>query len=208
MSSVDITARRAPRRRSFAAASAVAVLCALFAAMLAPAPLRAAAGVGKEASEYEVKAYFLSHFVQYTTWPKDAFASDAAPFVLLVVGEDPFGAELEKIFDGKKGAGRPIRIVRLKELDELPRAHLIFLARSHAKELGKLLAGPAGKATLIVGDSEGLAADGAQVNLYIDSKRTRFEVNTEAVKRARLSINPEMLKLARIVDDRKRSEDP
>lgn len=161
-----------------------------------------------EVSEYRVKAASLLHFIGYTTWPKSAFEKDDSPFVVLVVGEDPFGDLLEKTLQGKKGAGRPIRIARSASLESLPRAHLIFLAPSHAKEIGTLMAAAASRGVLVVGESEGLAADGAHVNVFLESKRLRFEVNTDALKRSELTISPEMLKLARIVQDREKRQDP
>lgn len=161
-----------------------------------------------EVSEYRVKAASLLHFISYTAWPKSVFEKEDSPIVVLVVGEDPFGPELEKALVGKKVAGRQIRVARSSRLEPLPKAHLIFLARSHSKEIGTLLAGPAARGVLVVGESEGLAAEGAHVNVYLESKRLRFEVNTAAVKRSELIIDPQMLKLARIVQDRAKRQDP
>ncbi len=198
----------APAVRLSAALLVVAGLWLAHAGVLSAAPPRGAGTSDEEVEEYRVKAASLVHFIHYTVWPKSAFEREDSPFVVLVIGEDPFGEALEQSFEGKKGAGRPIRVVRSANLEQLPRAHLIFLARSHHKEIAKLLAGPAGKASLVVGDTEGLAEDGAHVNFYLKAKRLGFEVNTEAVKRSDLTISPEMLKLARIVKDRKKEQDP
>lgn len=187
-------------------ASVLGVPAGVAAAFVRPADAREANE--DEVSEYRVKAASLLHFIGYTTWPKSAFEKEDSPFVVLVVGEDPFGPVLEKTLDGRKGAGRPIRIVRSASLEDLPKAHLLFLARSHAKEIGALMAGAAARGVLVVGDSEGVAADGAHVNVFLEAKRLRFEVNTDAVKRSDLTISPEMLKLARIVRDREKEQDP
>jgi hypothetical protein len=181
--------------------------CAHVALGFAP-PARSVETIDDEVTEYGVKAMSLWHFIGYTTWPKSAFEKDDSPFVLLVVGEDPFGGVLERTLKGKKAGSRPIRIVRSADLESLPKAHLIFLARSHAKEIGTLMAGAAARGVLVVGDSEGLAVDGAHVCVFLESKRLRFEVNNEAVKRSELTISPEMLKLARIVSDRGKRQDP
>jgi hypothetical protein len=200
-----IVASRAWWGRLAAAALAFALGLALPANAAPATPIASE----QEASEYQVKAHFLTQFIKYATWPPEAFGNDKAPFVVLVVGEDPFGEHLEKAFSAKKGpGGRSIRLVRAKDLDELPRAHLIFLARSHADRLDTLLEGPSGRGALIVGDSESLAERGAHVNLFLENKRTRFEVNVEASKRSGLALSPEMLKLARIVPDRRRQQEP
>ena len=171
-------------------------------------PPGASVASADEAMEYKVKAASLYHFVNYTTWPKEAFEHESSPFVLAVVGKDPFGAVLEETMRGKKYAGREIRIVRVEALDDLPKAHLLFLAGSHAKQIGKLMVGIGGTPVLVVGDTGGLAEAGALVNFYLEAKRTRFEVNEDAVKRSGLTINPEMLKLARLVKDHAQREQP
>lgn len=183
----------------------VACLCASALALsLHSAPATAVAGGDDGVQEYEVKAAALPHFLRYTTWPKDAFGSKDAPFVLLVVGEDPFGATLDKIMAKVRVEKREVRIVRRKDLEELPKAHLVFLARSHADGLEALLDGVAKTDTLVVGDTEGMAEAGAHINLFLDAKRLGFEVNNEAVKRSRLEISSEMLKLAKLVKDKRR----
>jgi hypothetical protein len=186
---------------------ALLAACAL-GAFAVGAQARADREPDEEPKEYKVKAYFLAHFIGYTTWPKTAFEKADSPFVLLVVGEDPFGEQLELSMQKVRVAGHAVRVERRGDLEDLPRAHLVFVARSHAGELGKLLALPQAATTLLVGDAEGLAADGAHVGFYLEGKQTRFEVNEEAVKRSQLTISSEMLKLARLVKDRKRREAP
>lgn len=171
-------------------------------------PPPASVGSADEAIEYKVKAASLFHFIDYTTWPKTAFERESSPIVLLVVGEDPFGKVLEETLRGKKSAGRDIRVARSKDLSDLPKAHMVFLARSHAKEIGKLMEGLAQTPVLVVGDTEGLAEHGALVNFFLENKRIRFEVNNDAVRRSGLTINPQMLKLARRVKDRAKDEEP
>ena len=46
-------------------------------------------------AEYRVKAVFLFNFAQFVDWPPDAFTAPGQPFVIGVLGKDPFGAELD-----------------------------------------------------------------------------------------------------------------
>ena len=41
-------------------------------------------------SEYDVKAAYLYKFTKFVEWPEAAFASAEAPFVIGVIGRDPF----------------------------------------------------------------------------------------------------------------------
>ncbi|HVS19925.1 MAG TPA: YfiR family protein [Planctomycetota bacterium] len=170
------------------------------------APARVTAESAQEGTEYKVKAASLYHFINYTTWPKEVFEDERSPVVLLVLGEDPFGKALDELLKGKKAGGRSIRVLRAETLEKLPRAHMVFLAQSHAKELPALLKAVAGTSALVVGDSEGQAEQGAHVSFFVDSKRVGFAVNVTAVKRSKLTISPEMLKLARIIEEKQNGD--
>src|SRR5512138_1339163 len=50
-------------------------------------------------SEYQVKAALLLNFVRYSDWPASAFVDARSPYVVAVVGRDPFGKDLEKAFE-------------------------------------------------------------------------------------------------------------
>ena len=189
--------------------SVVALLAAwALGAWLVGAPALAERVGDDDVKEYKLKAYFLAHFVGYTTWPKAAFEKEDSPFVLLVIGEDPFGEQLEKSMEKVRLGKHAVRIERRAQLEELPRAHMVFLARSNAKDLDALLEHEAVAGALLVSDSDGHAELGAHVNFFLDDKHLRFAVNNDAAKRAGLSISSEMLKLARIVKDKRKRELP
>src|SRR5450432_1916809 len=47
--------------------------------------------------EYNVKAVSLYAFGRYVTWPETAFQTADSPFVIGVLGDNPFGDALEQI---------------------------------------------------------------------------------------------------------------
>src|SRR4051794_16733239 len=50
--------------------------------------------------EYQVKAVFLFNFAQFVSWPLSQPAD--APFVIGIVGDDPFGSYLDETVRGEK----------------------------------------------------------------------------------------------------------
>ena len=52
---------------------------------------------------------------------------------------------------------------------------------------------------LTIGETTGFASRGGIINLTLEGKRVRFEVNIEAAKQANLNISSRLLALARIV---------
>ena len=68
------------------------------------------------AREFDLKAAFLYRFVQFISWPEDAFTDASAPFVIGVLGDDPFGQSLDGILDGERVGTRSIVLQRFETL--------------------------------------------------------------------------------------------
>src|SRR6202163_640117 len=70
-------------------------------------------------SEYLIKACFIYNFANLVQWPSNAFAQPDSPIVIGILGEDPFGAVLDRVLAGKKVNGRIFLVKRLKSASEL-----------------------------------------------------------------------------------------
>ena len=46
-------------------------------------------------NEYKIKAVFLYNFAKFVEWPPNVFPDANTPFVIGVLGQDPFGSYLE-----------------------------------------------------------------------------------------------------------------
>jgi hypothetical protein len=184
----------APGRRSLLLASAFA--CALLAA-----PVLAHTNDGTGPGEYEIKAAFLHKFTKYVTWPEKAFERSDSPLIIAVVGRDPFGSILDETLRDKVAGTHPIEVHRFRSVRELGRCHMLFVPASEALRGREIAAHYRGTSTLIVGESEGFARKGGTINFFLEGKRLRFEINTDAVERVGVDISSQLLKHARIVRD-------
>jgi len=153
--------------------------------------------------EYQVKAAFLYNFTRYVKWPKEAFDDERSPIVVAVLGSDPFGITLDKVFAGKTASGRRIQVTRFASTAKLEKCHLLFVPRDETESLPLLAKHLAGAPVLIVGESKDFAVEGGEINFYIDKKKVHFEINKMAAERAKLEISSQLLKLARIVEDKR-----
>ncbi|TAJ25004.1 MAG: YfiR family protein [Planctomycetota bacterium] len=158
-----------------------------------------AAEADKQLSEYEMKALLLARFVKYTRWPESAYESKDAPFLVAVLGKDPFGAALDEAFKDAKVGERKVKIVRGTDVAALGNAQLVFVAGRDEKQQQKLAEQFAGKPVLLVADTQRGAELGAQFGFYLDGNRVRFAANTASSKKAGLEVSSELLKHARIV---------
>src|SRR5271170_4167375 len=81
-------------------------LClAAVALAFAPEKIRAQSDVSKE---YQLKAAFLFHFAQFVEWPSVDSTNADDPFVIGVLGENPFGGALDEIVKGETIANHKI----------------------------------------------------------------------------------------------------
>ena len=92
------------------------------------APLWIGEGVGLNAAaptEYQLKAVFLMNFAKFVEWPTTAFRSAQSALTICVLGEDPFGHDLDDIVRGQLAGDRALAVKRLAQVQrEIGRAHV------------------------------------------------------------------------------------
>lgn len=152
-------------------------------------------------TEYDLKVAYLYNFTRYFAWPKTAFESDHAPFVIGVLGDDPLGAALDDVARRKTVRGRPIVIRRFTSWKDYKPCQLLFLPKTIAQATrAKVIAQTRRSPLLLIGETRGFAADGATVNFYPDINGTiGFEINVGATAQRKLGVDARLLKLARVV---------
>jgi hypothetical protein len=175
---------------------AVAIVAMLL-ALVAAAPGRAQAPPAP--TEYQVKAIFLFNFSQFVDWPAAAFADDSSPLVIGVLGSDPFGTTLDEIVRGETVNGRPLAVQRYESVQQIDACHILFIGRSHDKQLAAVLAALEGRNVLTVGDFEGFARRGGMIRFMTVGNKIRLRVNLAAAQEAKLTISSKLLRPAEIV---------
>ncbi len=169
----------------------------LTALILGAALVAQPAGAGQSADE--LKVAFLVNFMKFVDWPSKAFGDATAPFIVGLVGEDPFDQTLDEAMDGKTVNGRHVRIQRLSSNDDLSVLHMLFVGASEKGRLRDILRRTGGGSVLSVSDLEGFASAGGVIGFNIEGDRLRFDINATAAARSNLAISSKLLTLARIV---------
>lgn len=160
------------------------------------------AGAASDPGEYDVKAALLFNFAKFVEWPAGSFAAVDDPFVIGVVGSDPFGHSLERTLAGQTIGGRRIQIRRWKKARELGACQVLFVAASEQEDVRGLLDGMKGRPVLSVSDMSDFASDGGIIGLVMDHHRVRFEINQNRADRAGLKLSSRLLSLAHLVQAR------
>ena len=151
--------------------------------------------------EYEVKAAFLYHFAHLVAWP--APSASGEPFVIAVVGPDPFGKALDDVLAGRSVRGQPVRIQRFAGSAPIDgaRIHMLFVGRDGDKYLRRALSAVAGQPVLTVGESQRFAQSGGMIRFRVTAEgRVAFDINLKRAEQSGLRLSSQLLKLARIVD--------
>jgi hypothetical protein len=151
--------------------------------------------------EYEVKAAFLVKFGMFVDWTtnKTATAADPKPFVIGILGTDPFGASFDAAIQKEKIGGRPVQLLRGKNPAELAGCQIVFISNSEEEHLAELFAQFAGKGILTVGESPGFAARGGMIGFVKVDGKVRFEINSPVAEKSGLRVSAKLLQLSRPV---------
>ena len=177
-------------------------------AVAACALLLQGADAADSPSEYQVKAVFLFNFSQFVDWPPQAFTSPTEPFVIGILGTDPFGARLDEAVRGERIAERPIIVRRFTKVDEIADCQILFIDGSEAAQLDPIIRTLGHRSILTVSEVDGAAQRGVMVQFVTENNRIRLRINAESARAAGLSISSKLLRLADIVSTTSGSHTP
>lgn len=176
------------------------VLAALALSACAISPPHAAAQLELESvAEYQVKAAFLFSFAKFVDWPDSSFADAQAPIVIGVLGDNPFGDDLDRLVAGQTVKNRSIRIGKHRFGDDLRACHILFISESEHTRVPQVLASLQGASVLTVSDIDGFAKGGGVMQFILEEDRVHFVVNLDSATRAKLKINSKLLALAQVI---------
>jgi hypothetical protein len=161
--------------------------------------LLATATAAQTATEYQVKAAFVFNFAKFVEWPARSFKSPSDTIYVCVLGDSVFETALTDVIAGKKINERPLAGVRLSDIKEAGRCHILFIGNSEHRNLRGILAATASSAILTVGESDHFALDGGMIGFRLEDGKVRLEINLPAAEQAQVQISSKLLSLAQIV---------
>jgi hypothetical protein len=154
-------------------------------------------GASAPVSEYQLKAVFLFNFAHFVEWPAAALPGANAPFVIGVLGKDPFGSSLDEVVRGESVAGHPLAVERYPDVARLRSSQILFISAGELPHLDQILDTLKGHSVLTV--TEGPAPRGVVIDLLKDDSRIRLRIDLDAAKAGNLTISSKLLRPAQIV---------
>ena len=202
-----MTARRRARRRvaTWLAATGLLTIVASGGAASAGPP------------DVAVEATYLYKFAPFVTWPNSNGANSNGPnsngpngtasgsFNICVVGDDPFGDQLDRAIAGQTLDGRPIQVMRVETIGPKSDCAIAYLGGSRSESVAEALKAVRGTPTLTVtdeGDPPGIIA------FAIADGHVRFRVDEVQAQENGLVISSKLLGLAIAVRAAPGQEEP
>jgi YfiR/HmsC-like len=150
-------------------------------------------------TEDQVQAVFLYNFSRFVEWPAQAFAAPNDPFVIGILGSDPFGARLDEAVRNEQVNGHPLTVRRFRTLAEIENCQILFVDRSETARLGQILAALDHRSTLTVSQADGAAQRGVMIQFATENNRIRLRINVDSARASGLTISSKLLRPAEIV---------
>jgi len=153
----------------------------------------------KQASEYELKAAFLLHFMDFTQWPNN---NDR---IVCVYGNSPFKKYLQTL-NRIKPQHQQVLIKYTADLNDANDCNILFITRSKKHRLKQILSALKNRPLLTVSDIEGFAANNGMVEFTTKSDRIRLVINLRAVRKPGIKLSSNLIELARLVGEQPKKE--
>jgi hypothetical protein len=149
--------------------------------------------------EYQVKAAFLFNFTQFVEWPATAFSAPNAPFVIGILGDDPFGTFIDETVTGEKIGLHPLVVQRYRDSKEMKTCHILFISTTDPERIKECLSLIANH-TLTVSDAGSFMKMGGMIRFFTEKNKIRLQVNPDAARLADLNISAKLLRVSDIFD--------
>lgn len=148
-------------------------------------------------SEYELKAGFLFNFAKFVDWPADSFAEPKSPFVIGIIGQNPFDDALMGSLTNKAINGHPFAVKQLKSAADTKNCHILFISESERRRLSEILRSARDGHALTVSEIDRFLTAGGMIQFLKEGNKVRFAINDAAAREAGLRISSKLLNLAR-----------
>lgn len=150
-------------------------------------------------SEYQVKAVFLFNFAHFVEWPTTALPQDSAPFVIGILGKDPFGTALDEVVRTEAINQHPLAVEHYRSVAEIHNCQILFITTSEIAHLDSILTALKDRSILTVADAPQSGQHGVMIELVRQDSRIRLRIDLQAAKAADLTISSKLLRPAEIV---------
>lgn len=145
-------------------------------------------------TQFEVEAAYLFDFGKFVSWP--AVEPANSPFLICILGQDPFGPVLDRTIAGETLGRRPVQDKRIARLQDASGCSILYISSSESPRLSKILPAVQEAPVLTVSDIPDFVQQGGMIQFVLHDGRVRFDVNLAPTQKNGLAMSSELLKVA------------
>ncbi len=180
--------------------------CGILAALLcctllsAPSAAPAAGEASANGVAAQVKAAYIYRFAEHIEWPAAAFADQAAPLAIGVVGAEPVAAELNQLRLTRQIKGRAVTVRTIRPGESAGGIQLLYVGALDGARLKRTLDAAQTQGVLSITDGDGTLAAGSVISFVQVDNRIRFDVSIAHAERNGLKISVRLLAVAHKIE--------
>jgi hypothetical protein len=149
---------------------------------------------------YVIKAGFIYNFTRFIKWtPQSNSDEKNSEYNICVVGDNPFGSILQRLEEKHRFKEHPLKITLDVSPNDFQGCHILFVSFSERFNVEQIVEQAKDFPILTVGDTEGFAERGIDINLLVVENRVKLEINKQCMDASRFKVSSELLDLAAIV---------
>lgn len=149
---------------------------------------------------YAIKAGFIYNFTRFIKWPSPSkFNGSNKNYNICVVGDNPFGSILERLEEKHRFKQHPLKINLDVSQGDFQECHILFVSFSERFNVETIVKQTKDLQVLTVGDTEGYAERGIDINLVVADNKVKFEISKQCLDEKRFKVSSELYDLATIV---------
>ena len=149
---------------------------------------------------YAIKAGFIYHFTRFVKWPSGSNPdSSNKEYNICVFGDNPFGSILNRLEEKHRFKEHPLNIKLDVSQNDFQGCHILFVSFSERFNVEPIVENARDFPILTIGDTEGFAERGIDINLLVVENRVKLKINKPCLDTKRLKVSSELLDLATLV---------
>ena len=154
---------------------------------------------GSSTQEYDVKAVFLFHFIDFVNWPEGK--SNQEDRNICIYGSDPFDSRLRVLADADLQQ-KTVHVLSEISLASSSKCHTLYVGQSKRKQLDEIIDYLADSPILTVSDIGGFASRRGMIGFTVKSGKVKLEVNLNSVKASGIKLSSNLIEIATVVENR------
>ncbi len=151
----------------------------------------------KNVDEYVYKrALIYKIALNFIKWPPHSKVHNKKlPFVISIIGEDPFEGKLKELEHNKslKINDKHIMVRNIHSIQEIEGSDILFISSSEKYDVSKIIQYTRGKPILTFGDTKGFAEKGVMILLFKRGEYIRFIINKKEADTSGIYIGTQLL---------------